>query len=90
MKNISINLIEGTFENEKARKLLLDLISFKIKYHQNKKFSNEERFGTDQEQSAQRIAQLQAEEIQLQNWFKQLTANEPIHISGTINLEVNQ
>jgi hypothetical protein len=88
MKTSSVNLIEGTFEKEKAGKLLFDLIAFKINYHKNKKFSNEERFGVDQEQSAQRIAQLQAEELKLKNWLQQLNNSQTIQINGNLYLEV--
>ena len=89
MKTSSINLIEGTFDKEKAASLLLDLIAFKINYHKNKKFSNEERFGSDQEQSALRIGQLQAEELKLKNWLQQINNGQTIQINGTLTLEVN-
>ena len=53
-----LTLIDGTFVPSEARKLLSDLISRKINYHQLEMFSNEERFGKDISNSKKRIEAL--------------------------------
>lgn len=53
-----LKLIEGKFMPSEAGKVLFELISRKISYHQMELFSNEERFGTDESNSKTRIEQL--------------------------------
>lgn len=60
-----LTLIDGTFAPTEARKLLSDIISRKINYHQLEMFSNEERFGKDISNSKKRIEALRATNEQL-------------------------
>ena len=53
-----LKLIEGKFIPSEAGKVLFELISRKISYHQMELFSNEERFGKDESNSKTRIEQL--------------------------------
>ena len=51
-------LISGEFENLEAREILLSLIDSKIKFHNLKNFSHEERFGIKDNESTKRLAEL--------------------------------
>lgn len=51
-------LISGEFNNSEAREVLLNLIDSKIKFHDKKIFSTEERFGVKDSRSIKRIAEL--------------------------------
>lgn len=53
-----LKLIEGKFMPSEAGKVLFDLISRKINYHNMEIFSNEERFGKDLSASKSRIEEL--------------------------------
>lgn len=83
----STRLIDGKFTVVKAKKLLNELLSYKINYHQMEKFSNEERFGTDSEHSAKRIKALTEEKIALANWIDSLGEGEKISIACNIQLK---
>ncbi len=51
-------LIRGVFESFEAKEVLLCLIDGKIKFHNHKIFSEEERFGVKNANSIQRIKEL--------------------------------
>lgn len=57
-KNHNFKLIDGHFSPSEAGKVVLALVSSKIKYHSMEKFSNEERFGKDAARSEKRIIAL--------------------------------
>lgn len=90
MKKHTIKLIDGTFTLPKAKKLLLELLSYKINYHQMEKFSNEERFGADREQSAKRIKELDEEKTAVTKWIKTLDERKALTINCKIKLEITK
>jgi hypothetical protein len=61
-----LKLIDGKFIPSEAGKVLFDLISRKINYHQMVRFSNEERFGKDESNSKSIIKQLKEERRRLE------------------------
>lgn len=87
MKKHRIKLIDGTFTLENVRKLLFELLSYKINYHQRIKFSNEERFGVDGEHSLKRITELQREKAALAAWVDALDGNSKVKINCNIKME---
>jgi hypothetical protein len=88
MKKHNTTLIEGTFALSKAKKLLLELLSYKINYHQIEKFSNEERFGVDREHSEKRIKELTEEKQALARWMELFEQNNKIKIDCNIKMEI--
>lgn len=86
-KNHQTKLIQGIFTVEKAKYILLELINQKIKFHSLKKFSNEERFGEDCDNSLNRINELVKEREELLNWLNKLTNAEKLKIESNIHLE---
>ena len=77
MENIQhLTLIDGTFAPTEARKLLSDLISRKINYHQLEMFSNEERFGKDISNSKKRIEALKRTKDELKTIVEYAIKNQ--------------
>jgi len=54
----AITLVEGTYDVEEVKEILLNLLNDKIKFHQLKKFSNHEKNGEEDQQSIDRLSQL--------------------------------
>jgi hypothetical protein len=53
-----ISLINGLFESEEAKEVLYTLFSDKIKFHQNRIFRLEEKYGEIDERSKKRVEEL--------------------------------
>lgn len=77
MENIQhLALIDGTFAPNEARKILSDLISSKINYHQLELFSNEERFSKDISNSKKRIEVLKETKESLKKIIEYAVKNQ--------------
>lgn len=87
MEKHSTKLIDGKFTLVEAKKLLSQLLSYKINYHQMEKFGHEERFGTVGEHSAKRIKELTEEKTALANWLSSLGEEKKISITCNIQLK---
>ena len=88
MKHIQqFKLIDGTFETEEARNLLLELISYKINFHAKEKFSNQERFGKDVLNSAKRIEELKQEETAMRKLLNH-AKDENLKLNIKCNIEI--
>lgn len=57
----SFELINGEFTLEEARELLTNLYADKVKFHELKNFSSNERFGTNDVVAEKRIPELKAD-----------------------------
>jgi len=51
-------LVKGNFKIDEAKEIIYTLFSDKIKFHQQKNFSEEERFGRIDQDSVKRIEEL--------------------------------
>ncbi len=87
MKKHNTKLIEGNFSPEKAKTILMELLSRKINFHEKEKFSNELRFGEDRDHCAKRIKQLTQERQDLIQWLDTLDAKDNLKINCVISLE---
>lgn len=87
MTKHTTKLIEGIFSHDKAKSLLTELLSYKINYHQLRKFSNEERFGRDCEHSENRITELTKEKQELTEWLNSLKRTDTVEILCTIKMQ---
>lgn len=89
MMSHSTQLIDSTLSAERAKSILSKLLTSKINFHANEKFSNEERFGEDREHSQKRISELTAEKSLLINWLDAHKGGDrKIKINCVIELEV--
>jgi hypothetical protein len=84
----TLKLIEGQFQHEEAKEMLLNLYAAKINFHQMKNFGSQERYGKDDAIAQDRIPKLKNEinhlaeilaEAQATN--QQLIIHSEIHIS---------
>lgn len=53
-----ISLIDGRFDSEEAKEVLYTLFTDKIKFHQNRIFRLEEKYGKIDERSKKRVEEL--------------------------------
>lgn len=58
MENQTFSLIDGTFSNQEAKEIVMNLYSNKINFHERKNFSSNECFGKDDLVAIKRIPQL--------------------------------
>jgi hypothetical protein len=59
MKNKeTFTLIDGSFSNEEAKEILMNILSTKIHFHEKRDFSSQERFGKKDEIAQRRIPEL--------------------------------
>lgn len=62
-------LIYGSFTSEEACEVLLGLLDYKIKFHSQKVFSNDIRFGANDIKSKKRIEELEKVKKELKEYF---------------------
>ena len=55
---LKVSLIEGDFQAEEAKEILMNFFSTKVHFHEMKNFSSQERFGKPDEASLKRIPEL--------------------------------
>jgi len=92
MKNIKeLKLIEGNFSPDEAREILMNVFLGKIQFHQNKKFSSEERFGKEDINAVNRILELKKSMIiisELIDIAKQ--NNETLKITSEVKIQLSK
>lgn len=85
-----IELINNQFELDEAKNLLMQLIQDKINFHVSKNFSYQERFGSDDLLSKQKIDHLKTEKDQLKILFDTSSGDfSKVEIKTTIFITFN-
>lgn len=80
-------LISGVFSPEDAQQVLLSLIDYKIRFHQLKNWSQEERLGATDISAELRIAELSRTKADLGALIQQLMESEaPLSVSCNISI----
>ena len=88
-KNEKLTLIEGKFLNEEASEILTNIFTTKIRFHEAKNFSSQERMGKDDEIARERIPALKKELKKLQELLTEAKANnKKLIISSEINISL--
>lgn len=83
----SIKFINGTFNPDDAKEVLLNLITHKINFHSLKNFSSEERFGKSIEGSQKRIAELRESKEKIVSLVEfAIKENKNIDVVSTIEI----
>jgi hypothetical protein len=81
-------LISGEFSPEDAQQVLLSLIDFKIRFHQLKNWSQEERTGTTDTSAELRIAELTRTKADLSALIEQMMASDrELSVNCDISIE---
>lgn len=90
MNNINtISFIEGIFNADEAKEILLNIFSSKIQFHELKNFSSIERFGKRDESSCLRIPELKSNVEKIKNIIeKAKSQNKQLKIISHINIEL--
>lgn len=88
-KENKLTLIEGNFNIEEAEEILMGIFNSKIKFHQHKNFSTNERYGKDCETSVKRIPELKQSIEELKEiLLKAKKSNKEIHINSIVNINL--
>lgn len=93
MKRIEeeIRLIDGKFDPEEAKELLLNIIGNKIQFHNTKNFSSEICFGKPDQKSLEKLLRLrEAREIVIDLLKEASRNNCSIQIQSRINISFEQ
>lgn len=81
-------LINGEFSPSGAAKVLFPLINNKINFHSLESFSNEIRFDKDVTNSRKRIAELQQDQLKIQELLEEAESNGiKLKITSHIKIE---
>lgn len=85
-----LTLIEGTFSDEEAKEILMNIFSTKINFHEVKNFSSIERFGEVDATAQKRIPDLKREVEKLTKILAEARAtNKQITINSEINISLS-
>ena len=84
-KRESLQLIEGTFTDDEANEILMNIFLTKINFHEIKDFSSQERFGKQDEIALKRIPALKTEIQKLKKILLEAKAqNKKLAVSSEI------
>jgi hypothetical protein len=84
---MEIKLIDGDFNVDEARELLIKLIEYKVNFHQSKIFSAQERNTKPGIHSIERIEDLRKSIEQLKELLSTLESGSELSIQSTINIK---
>ncbi len=85
-----ITFIEGTFNDDEAKEILINVFTQKINFHQMKNFSSQERFGKVDAAAAKRIIELKKGMEQAMGIIDEAKRNkQKLNISSEINITVS-
>lgn len=88
-KHEKLNLIEGSFIDEDAKEILMNIFSTKIHFHEMKNFSSKERFGIPDEIASKRIPKLKGEIEKLANILAEAKSqHKKLVITSEINISL--
>lgn len=86
----TLKLINNQFTPEEAKELLLTLINDKIRFHSTKNFSSEIRTGVSENQSRQRIKELEEAKKQIIELVQKAEEmNLVLDVESSINISGN-
>lgn len=85
-----LSLINGKFEEEEAREILMNLFSTKIQFHELRNFSSQIRFSQDDEIAQNRIPELKKSKEKLRLILLEAKAkNKRLIITSDINITLS-
>lgn len=81
-------LIDGDFTQKEAKDVLINLINYKIQFHNRKIFSTKERLGETDEVSANRLIELAETLKDLKALLNSLEEDANLIVSSKIDIEI--
>ena len=83
----TLKLIEGLFTDAEAKEVLMNIFLSKIKFHEQRNFSHQERFGKPDEHAVQRIAMIRSSIENLQQLLADAGKNnQTLQIVANVNI----
>jgi hypothetical protein len=83
-KTEKLTLIDGLFTNEEVQEILMNILSNKIKFHERRNFSWQERFATDDPIAKARIPALENSIEQLNSILQTANKSQKINLNSEI------
>lgn len=86
---IEIDLINGSFDREELKELLMDILISKINFHEKKSISSLIVNGSEDEISIKRINELKGEVTNLNQFINNFdTDKNKLKVTSTIKIEI--
>jgi len=86
-KNEIIRIIDGNFNYDEAKEILMNILSSKINFYCLKNWSSQERFGIEDENAQKRLPALRNEVKKLEEILSEAKANnKKLVVSSDINI----
>ena len=86
---IEIDLINGSFDREELKELLMDILISKINFHEKKSISSLIVNGSEDEISIKRINELKGEVTKLNQFINNFdTDKNKLKVTSTIKIEI--
>jgi hypothetical protein len=83
-----IRLIDGTFQADDAKDILLNLFNYKINFHELKNFSSWERNGINHDHSSKRLPELKADRDKIAAMINEIIeSGDEVVILSTISIQ---
>ena len=87
---MEIDLINGSFNREELKELMMDILVSKINFHEKKTVSSLILNGFEDESSTKRIDELKSEVNKFNEFINNLDTNEiKLKVISTIKIEIN-
>jgi hypothetical protein len=87
MSKFKFKLIEGQYSAEETKEILMSLYSYKVKFINNKVFSDSVRFGKQSEKLKERVTELAKEKNEIVKILEGL-ATDNFSLDCEINIKV--
>ncbi len=88
-KTQNYQLINGIYNTEEAKEILLGMVRYKIQFHQNKVFSSDVRLGVVDKISNTRVAELMRTREDISALIEEVSrVNKKLSITSSINIEI--
>lgn len=86
---IEINLINGSFNREELKELLMDILISKINFHEKKTLSSLIIDGTEDENSNRRVNELKCEVSKFNEFINNLNTDKTkLKVTSTVKIEI--
>ena len=86
-KNEILRIIDGNFNYDEAKEILMNILSSKINFYCLKNWSSQERFGIEDENAQKRLPALRNEVKKLEEILSEAKANnKKLVVSSDINI----
>lgn len=91
MDNIKIKLVDGIYDTDDSKEILVELLTHKIEFHRRKQFSSYLKYGHEKTDSLKRIQELTDARNALLNYLKNAEMQKSkVRIEAVINMNTEK